>query len=150
MSRATRLAALLPAEASVANPVDMLGSATAATYESVLPVLLGDHGVDAVIVPFVPPVTATADEVVDGGRTRVRRDSGQAGAGSGGQRAASPPALTGGGSLRSRIRESAARAWRGRPAPSGSGGPSGLSRASKESTAQRRARDRRRDALPRP
>jgi acyl-CoA synthetase (NDP forming) len=29
----------------------------------VLPVLLGDHGVDAVLVLFVPPVTATADEV---------------------------------------------------------------------------------------
>ena len=28
-----------------------------------LPVLLGDHGVDAVLVLFVPPVTATADEV---------------------------------------------------------------------------------------
>ena len=60
---ASRLAELLPSEASVANPVDMLGSATAATYESVLPVLLEDHGVDAVLVLFVPPVTATADEV---------------------------------------------------------------------------------------
>jgi acyl-CoA synthetase (NDP forming) len=60
---ASRLAALLPSEASVANPVDMLGSATAATYESVLPVLLEDHGVDSVLVLFVPPVTATADEV---------------------------------------------------------------------------------------
>jgi acetate---CoA ligase (ADP-forming) len=60
---ASRLTALLPSEASVANPVDMLGSATAATYESVLPVLLEDHGVDAALVLFVPPVTATADEV---------------------------------------------------------------------------------------
>jgi acetate---CoA ligase (ADP-forming) len=60
---ASRLVALLPSEASVANPVDMLGSATAATYESVLPELLEDHAVDAVLVLFVPPVTATADEV---------------------------------------------------------------------------------------
>ena len=60
---ASRLAALLPSEASVANPVDMLGSATAATYEAALPVLLEDHAVDAVLVLFVPPVTATADEV---------------------------------------------------------------------------------------
>jgi acyl-CoA synthetase (NDP forming) len=60
---ASRLADMLPSEASVANPVDMLGSATAATYESVLPVLLQDHAVDAVLVLFVPPVTATADEV---------------------------------------------------------------------------------------
>ena len=58
-----RLAELLPVEASVANPVDMLGSATASTYEAVLPVLLEDRGVDAVLVLFVPPVTATADQV---------------------------------------------------------------------------------------
>ena len=56
------------AEASVANPVDMLGSATAATYEAVLPMLLADRGVDAVLVLFVPPVTATADEVGARGR----------------------------------------------------------------------------------
>src|SRR5207342_3472521 len=52
---ADRLRELLPVEASVANPVDMLGSATAATYEAVLPVLLDDRGVDAVLVLFVPP-----------------------------------------------------------------------------------------------
>ncbi len=54
---------LLPAEASVANPVDMLGSATAAHYEQVVPLLLGDAGFDALIVLFVPPVTAGGDEV---------------------------------------------------------------------------------------
>ena len=58
-----RLQALLPAEASLANPVDMLGSATAALYEAVLPLVLEDPGVDAVIVLFVPAVSATADEV---------------------------------------------------------------------------------------
>ncbi|MDX6513533.1 MAG: hypothetical protein QOE36_3037, partial [Gaiellaceae bacterium] len=60
------LAGLLPAEASVLNPVDMLGSATAETYERVLPVVLGDAGIDAVIVLFVPPVVAGADEVAAG------------------------------------------------------------------------------------
>src|SRR5205823_12523486 len=59
------LAELLPAEASTANPVDVLGSATAATYEAVLPLLLADQRVDAVIVLFVPPVTAGADEVAE-------------------------------------------------------------------------------------
>jgi acetate---CoA ligase (ADP-forming) len=59
------LAELLPVEASTANPVDVLGSATAATYEAVLPVLLADSRVDAVIVLFVPPVTAGADEVAE-------------------------------------------------------------------------------------
>jgi acetyl coenzyme A synthetase (ADP forming)-like protein len=60
---AARLAELLPGEASLANPVDMLGSATAAAYERVLPIVLEDPAVDAVLVLFVPPVTATADEV---------------------------------------------------------------------------------------
>jgi len=54
---------VLPAEASVANPIDMLGSATGATYERVLPIVLADPGLDAVIVLFVPPVVAGADEV---------------------------------------------------------------------------------------
>ncbi len=58
-----RLAELLPGEASLANPVDMLGSATAQAYEAVLPVVLADPAVDAVLVLFVPPVSATADEV---------------------------------------------------------------------------------------
>jgi acetate---CoA ligase (ADP-forming) len=57
------LGALLPAEASVANPVDMLGSATGATYGRVLPIVVADPGIDAVIVLFVPPVVAGADEV---------------------------------------------------------------------------------------
>ena len=60
---AARLRELLPVEASVANPVDMLGSATAATYEQALPVLLDDPQVDAALVLFVPAVTATADQV---------------------------------------------------------------------------------------
>jgi acetate---CoA ligase (ADP-forming) len=66
LSEATRneLARVLPGEASVANPVDMLGSATGATYEAALPVVLADPGVDAVIVLFVPPVVAGAEEVV--------------------------------------------------------------------------------------
>jgi acetyl coenzyme A synthetase (ADP forming)-like protein len=57
------LAHLLPREASLANPIDMLGGATAATYEAVLPVLLADPGIDAVIVLFVPPVVVGAEEV---------------------------------------------------------------------------------------
>jgi acetyl coenzyme A synthetase (ADP forming)-like protein len=57
------LRSVLPSEASLANPVDMLGSATGSTYERVLPIVLADPGVDAVIVLFVPPVVAGADEV---------------------------------------------------------------------------------------
>jgi acetate---CoA ligase (ADP-forming) len=57
------LRAVLPAEASVANPVDMLGSATPETYAEALTPLLADPYVDAVIVLFVPAVSATADGV---------------------------------------------------------------------------------------
>ena len=62
----TTLAELLPAEASLANPVDMLGSATAASYEAVLPVVLEDPAVDSVIVLFVPPAQAGAEDVAAG------------------------------------------------------------------------------------
>ncbi len=57
------LAELLPVEASVTNPVDLLGSATGVTYLLALPHLLRDPGVDAVIALFVPPVVAGAEEV---------------------------------------------------------------------------------------
>jgi acyl-CoA synthetase (NDP forming) len=67
LSEATRarLAEALPREASIANPVDMLGSAVGSTYEAVLPHVLADPGIDAVIVLFVPPVVAGADEVAE-------------------------------------------------------------------------------------
>jgi acetate---CoA ligase (ADP-forming) len=57
------LAALLSPEASVANPVDMLGGATATSYAEALPRLLADPQIDAAIVLFVPTVTASADDV---------------------------------------------------------------------------------------
>ena len=59
------LGRVVPAEASVANPVDVLGSATAATYEAALPAILADPGIDAVIALFVPPVVATAADVAE-------------------------------------------------------------------------------------
>jgi acetate---CoA ligase (ADP-forming) len=62
---AVALRAALPAEASVANPVDMLGSATAPVYETALPLVLADPNVDAVIALFVPPVVAGAQDVAD-------------------------------------------------------------------------------------
>ena len=69
----SRLRELLPVEASVANPIDMLGSATAATYSSVLPVILADAHVDSVLALFVPAVTATAEQVAEAvdGATRT-------------------------------------------------------------------------------
>ena len=70
-----RLRELLPAEASVANPIDMLGSATAATYENVLPVVLADAQVDAALALFVPAVTATAQQVAEAVDTAARAAS---------------------------------------------------------------------------
>lgn len=65
LSEETRaaLAGFLPREASLGNPVDLLGSATAPTYEAALPPLLSDPRLDALIVLFVPPVVAGAEEV---------------------------------------------------------------------------------------
>jgi acetyl coenzyme A synthetase (ADP forming)-like protein len=57
------LARLLPREASLANPVDMLGGATEETFEAVVPHLLADPAVDALIVLFVPPIVAEASDV---------------------------------------------------------------------------------------
>jgi acyl-CoA synthetase (NDP forming) len=61
----------VPGEASLANPVDLLGSATAATYEAVVGPVLADPNVDALIVIFVPPVVAGADEVAAAIRNAV-------------------------------------------------------------------------------
>ena len=56
---------VLPSEASLENPIDVLGSATAETFASVLPLLLADPAFDAVCVLFVRPIVATAADVVD-------------------------------------------------------------------------------------
>jgi acetyl coenzyme A synthetase (ADP forming)-like protein len=65
LSEETRamLQPLLPEDASLANPVDLLGSATEATFEAVIPALLEDKRLDSLIVLFVPPVVAGANEV---------------------------------------------------------------------------------------
>jgi len=51
-----RLRGIFPAEASVRNPVDMIASATGASYEVALRIVLDDPGVDAAIAAFVPPL----------------------------------------------------------------------------------------------
>jgi acetate---CoA ligase (ADP-forming) len=61
----TALRTFLPEAASDANPVDLLGSATAADYERAVPLLLADPRVDALIVLFVPPVSAGVREIAD-------------------------------------------------------------------------------------
>jgi acetyl coenzyme A synthetase (ADP forming)-like protein len=70
-----QLRAVLPPEASLANPVDMLGSAVGRTYEDALPLLLRDPAVDAVITLFVPPVVAGNEEVAASIARAVERAS---------------------------------------------------------------------------
>ncbi|MCW2963151.1 MAG: CoA-binding domain protein [Actinomycetia bacterium] len=57
------LSEVTPPEASLSNPIDLLGSANAALYERVLPLILADPNVDAVIAVFVPPVVENARAV---------------------------------------------------------------------------------------
>jgi acyl-CoA synthetase (NDP forming)/GNAT superfamily N-acetyltransferase len=57
------LRALLSAEASVVNPVDMLASASASDYARALELVLADPDVDAVISLFVRPVSTRAQDV---------------------------------------------------------------------------------------
>jgi len=57
------LRAFLPAEASVRNPVDMIASAPAESYERALRILLETDVVDAVLVLFVPPIVTEATDV---------------------------------------------------------------------------------------
>jgi acyl-CoA synthetase (NDP forming) len=57
------LKSLLPAEASVGNPVDMIASASARHYGDVVRALGSSADVDALIVVFNTPVVATAADV---------------------------------------------------------------------------------------
>jgi acetyl coenzyme A synthetase (ADP forming)-like protein len=65
LSEATRAAlqAVLPAAASLHNPVDMLGSALPEDYAECLRILLADPGVDSVIVIAPPPPPSSAGAV---------------------------------------------------------------------------------------
>ena len=60
---AQALAAFLPAEASLSNPVDMLADARPVFYERALELVLADPGVDSVLALFVPPVVTQAADV---------------------------------------------------------------------------------------
>jgi len=61
---AARLRSLLPREASVANPVDMIASATASQYGQVTR-LLGEADLDAVMVLFNTPLITRSVDVAD-------------------------------------------------------------------------------------
>ncbi|MGH2898178.1 MAG: GNAT family N-acetyltransferase, partial [Solirubrobacteraceae bacterium] len=67
LSRATvdALRPLLPPEASLRNPVDMIASATPAGYRRALTALLADPAIDAVVPIFVPPFGVKQQDVAD-------------------------------------------------------------------------------------
>ncbi|HEX2296729.1 MAG TPA: GNAT family N-acetyltransferase [Actinomycetota bacterium] len=54
---------LLPAEASVGNPVDMIASATAEQYATSLELLARDPGIQTVVVIFIPPLVTRPEDV---------------------------------------------------------------------------------------
>jgi acetate---CoA ligase (ADP-forming) len=58
----TQLRAILPAAASVGNPVDMLASATADHYRRATTLLLADQNVDSLLVIFIPPLVTNPEE----------------------------------------------------------------------------------------
>lgn len=72
LSEETRamMRAVLPAEASVQNPVDMIATSGPAQYEACVEAVLRDPGVDALVVIFVSPITidsfAVAQAIVRG------------------------------------------------------------------------------------
>ena len=56
---------LLPAEASVGNPVDMIASATAEQYAESLTLLARDPNIHSIVVIFIPPLVTRAEDVAD-------------------------------------------------------------------------------------
>jgi acetyl coenzyme A synthetase (ADP forming)-like protein len=62
-STVSALAAVLPAEASLHNPVDMIASASASQYEQVIRILGADPEVDALVVIFIPPLVTRPEDV---------------------------------------------------------------------------------------
>jgi len=72
-----RLRAMLPREASVSNPVDMIASATAENYGQAVRVLGAAPDVDALIVVFNAPLVTLASDVADeliAARAELSRD----------------------------------------------------------------------------
>ena len=57
------LRSFLPAEASIKNPVDMIASATPASFERTVRLMMTDPNVDAVLAIYVPPIVTTPLEV---------------------------------------------------------------------------------------
>jgi acetate---CoA ligase (ADP-forming) len=57
------LRALLPAQASVSNPVDMIAAASAEQYQRAIEIVAEDPNVDALVVVYIPPVVTRPEDV---------------------------------------------------------------------------------------
>jgi acetate---CoA ligase (ADP-forming) len=66
-----RLREILPAEASLTNPIDMIASASAEDYRRTIEVIAGWGGIDALIVIFIPPLVTRAEDVARAIRSSV-------------------------------------------------------------------------------
>jgi acetyl coenzyme A synthetase (ADP forming)-like protein len=73
------LAAFLPSEASVANPVDMVASAGPVEFRRAIEIVLAAGDADALIIIYTPVDTASSDATLDAIREAIR-GSRQAGA----------------------------------------------------------------------
>ena len=67
-----RLAQLLPAEAGLLNPVDMIATATAEHYRGTIRTLADWDGIDALIVIFIRPLLTRAEDVATAIREAVQ------------------------------------------------------------------------------
>ncbi len=60
-----RLLDVVSQGAAVGNPIDLVASATAEEYRSVLEIVLADGDIDAVVVTFTPPVLVGAADIAE-------------------------------------------------------------------------------------
>ena len=58
-----KLQEFLPPEAAISNPVDMIASAPAASYEKAINVMLEDPALDALMVIYIPPLVTRPEDV---------------------------------------------------------------------------------------
>lgn len=58
-----KLREILPPSAAVANPVDMIASATPDQYAKSLGIILEDPGIDSVVVIYIPPLVTHPEDV---------------------------------------------------------------------------------------
>jgi acetate---CoA ligase (ADP-forming) len=64
-STVATLAPLLPGEASLRNPLDMIAAATPSSYRAGLGAVLSDPGIDAAVAIFVPPLGVRQEDVAE-------------------------------------------------------------------------------------